>query len=71
MVVLLDRAGHSLIGKLRAALNVSAGWPAGQMILGFIQRTERHSERAEDYEYLLALAKHEVPLREASGMLVQ
>ena len=29
MVVLLDRAGHSFIGKLRAALNISARWPAG------------------------------------------
>ena len=30
MVVLLDRAGHSFTGKLRAALTHSARWPAGQ-----------------------------------------
>ena len=71
MVVLLDRAGHSFTGKLRVALNISARWPAGQRILWFIQRTEHHLERAEDYEYLLALAKHEVPLQEASDMMVQ
>ena len=28
-------------------------------------------ERADDYEYMLALAKHEVPLQEVSDMLVQ
>ena len=71
MVVLLDRAGHSFAGQLRAALTHSARWPPGQRILGFIQRTEHHMERADDYEYLLAIAKHEVPLREASDMLVQ
>ena len=71
VVVMLDRAGHSFFGKLRAALNTSARWPAGMRILGFIQRIEHHFERAEDYEYLLALARHEVPLREACDMLVQ
>ena len=71
MVVLLDRAGHSFTGKLRAALTDSAHWPAGMRIVGFIQRTEHHMERDDDYEYLQAIAKHEIPLREASDMLVQ
>ena len=62
MVVLLDRAGHSFPGKLRAALTHSARWPAGQRIFGFIQRTEHHTERPDDYEYLQALAEHEIPL---------
>ena len=43
--------------------------------MGFIriQRTEHDVTRAANYEYLLALAKHhdEIPLQEASGMLVQ
>ena len=71
VVILLDRAGRSFTGKLQAALARSARWPAGTMILGFIQRTEHHMERADDYEYLLAIARHEVPLREACDMLVQ
>jgi hypothetical protein len=71
VVVLLDKAGHSFTGKLRAALTHSARWPAGVRILGFIQRHEHHMQRADDYEYLLAIARHEVPLREACDMLVQ
>ena len=71
MVVLLDRAGHSFTGKLRAALTHSAQWPAGQRIMGFIQRAEHDMKRTDDYEYLLALATHEVPLQEASDILVQ
>ena len=35
-------------------------------MMGFIQRTEHDMTRADDYEYLLALAKNEVPLHEAS-----
>ena len=39
--------------------------------MGFMARTEHELTRADDYEYLLALAKHEVTLHEASDMLVQ
>ena len=41
------------------------------ILLGFLQRNEHELTRAEGYEYLLALGKHEVPLHEASDMLVQ
>ena len=34
-------------------------------------RTKHKLTQAGDYGYLLALAKREVPLHEASGMLVQ
>ena len=71
MVVLLDKAGQFFTGKLKTALTHSARWPTGVRILGFLERHEHHMERADDYEYLLALAKHEVPLKEASGMRVQ
>ena len=40
-------------------------------MMGFIQRTEHEMTRADGYGYLLALAKHEVPLQEASVMLLQ
>ena len=39
--------------------------------MGFLMGTEHKLTRADDHGYLLALAKHEVPLHEASGMLVQ
>ena len=71
MVVLMDEAGNFIYGKLRLALTHSKRWPAGKRLLGFLQRTEHTLARAECYEYLLALAKHEVPLHESSGMLVQ
>ena len=58
-------------GKLRLALTHSKRWPAGRRLLGFLQRTEHELTRAEDYEHLLALAKHEVPLHAVSDMLVQ
>ena len=67
----LDKAGHFFYGKLRLAMTHSKRWPAGKRLLGFLQRTEHELTRAEGYEYLLALAKHEVPLHEASDMLVQ
>ena len=47
------------------------GLHAGQRMMGFIQRTGHDMTRADDYEYLMVLAKHEVPLHEASDMLVQ
>ena len=40
-------------------------------MMGFTQRTEHDVSRAGDYDYLLALAKHEVPLQGASDVLVQ
>ena len=40
-------------------------------MMGFITRTEHDMTQADDYEYLLALVKHEVPLHKASDMLVQ
>ena len=40
VVVLLDRVRRVFTGKVRAALAHSARWPAGQRIMGFIQRTE-------------------------------
>ena len=70
-VVLLGRSGNCFTGRMRAALTHSARWPAGQRMMGFIQRTEHDMTRADDYGYLLALAKHEVPLHGASDMLVQ
>ena len=71
MVVLLDKAEIFFYGKLRLAMTYSKRWPAGQRLLGFLQRTEHELTRAEGYRYLLALVKHEVPLHEASDMLVQ
>ena len=74
MVVLLDKAGIVFYGKLRLALThskLSEQWPAGQRRLGFLKRTEHELTRADGYAYLLALAKHEVPLHDASDMLVQ
>ena len=74
MVVLLDEPGNLLYGKQRLALTHSKRRPAGKRLLGFLQRTEHEPTRPEGYEYyldLLALAKHEIPLHEASDMLVQ
>ena len=71
VVLLLDRAGNFFTGKMRAALTHSARWPAGQRMMGFIQRTDHDMTQADDYEYLLTLAKHEMPLHEVGDMLVQ
>ena len=53
------------------ALTHSKRWPVGQRLLGFLQRAVHELTRAGGYAYLLALATHEVPLHEASDMLVQ
>ena len=71
MAVLLDTAGNVFTGKLRAALTHITPWPAGQRLMGLMTRTEHELTRADDYEYLLARAKHDVPLHGASGMPVQ
>ena len=71
MVELLDNAEKLFYGELRLTPTHITRWPAGQMIVGFLMGTEHRLTPAVGYVYLLTLATHEVPLHEASEMLVQ
>ena len=39
--------------------------------MGRIHRVEQEMARAEDYDFLLALCRHEIPKSEAEDLLVQ
>ena len=43
----------------------------GMRYMGMIHRVEQVMTRAEDYDFLLALYRTEVPRSEAEGLLVQ
>ena len=67
MPVVLDTAGNGCYGKVRLALNHSIQRPAGQNNAAG-PRSEHELTRAGGHDYLLALAKHEVSLPEASAV---
>ena len=71
IVVLYDGEGNSTVGLLKAALQTARHWGMGQRYLGMIQRREHAMNRPEDYDYLLALCKCEIPKSEACDLLVQ
>ena len=71
VVLVRQHGGGFVVAKLRAALKwarrVSADW----VTLTFIVRKVQDLQRADDYEFLLALARHEVPKAEAEDLLVE
>ena len=71
MVILYDGDGHSFVGLFKAAVDIARTWGVGQRYLGMIQRPEHETNRPEDYDYLLALCRSEIPKSEASDLLVQ
>ena len=71
MAILYDGEGNSLVGLLKAAVDIARKRGAGQRYLGMIQRLEHEMNRPEDYDYLLALGRSEIPKSEACDLLVQ
>ena len=71
VVVLYDGEGNSFVGLLKAAVDIARKWGVGQRHLGMIQRLEHEMNRPEDYDYLLALCRSEIPKSEACDLLVQ
>ena len=71
MVILYDGNGHSFVGLFKAAIDIARKWGVRQRCLGMIQRLEHEMNRPEDYDYLLALCRSEIPKSEASDLPVQ
>ena len=71
MVVLYDGEGNSFVGLLKAAVKTAREWGMGHRYLGMIQRQDHKMDRPEDYDYLLALCRSEIPKSEACDLLVQ
>ena len=70
IVVLYDGEGSSFVGLLKAAVDTARKWGVGQRYLSMIQRLEHEMNRPEDYDYLLALCRSEIPKSEACDLLV-
>ena len=71
VVVLNDGEGNSFVGLLKAAVKTAREWGMGRRYLGMIQRHDHEMNRPEDYDYLLALCRSEIPKSEACDLLVQ
>ena len=71
MVVLYDGEGNSFVGLLNAAVKTAREWGMGHRYLGMIQRQDHKMDRPEDYDYLLALCRSEIPRSKACELLVQ
>ena len=59
------------MGLLKGAVDIARKWGVGQQYLGVVQRLEHEMNRPEDYAYLLALCRSEIPKSEACDLLVQ
>ena len=71
IVILYDNSGHSFMGKLELAFRAGVQWGTGMRYLSMIHRLGRQMNRPNDYEYLLALCRNEIPKSEAQDLLVQ
>ena len=69
-MLMYDHSGNCFVGSLERALRAGAGWATGWRYLGMIYRVEQAMTRPEDYEYLLALCRNEIPKAEAKDLLV-
>ena len=69
-MLMYDHSGNCFIGSLERAFRAGAGWAKGFRYLGMIYRVEQTMTRPEDYEYLLALCRNEIPKSEAQDLLV-
>ena len=70
-MLLYDHSGTSFVGLLERALRAGAGWGTDMRYLGMIHRFEQTMNRTDDYGYLLALCRSEIPKSEAQYLLVQ
>ena len=64
---LLGDGGNRLCSCMTMA---GAGWVTGWRYLGMIHRVEHNITRPDDYDYLLALCRNEIPKAEAQDLLV-
>lgn len=71
VVMVRQHGGGFVVAKLRAALKWTRKVLADWVTLTFIVRTVHDLHRGDDYEFLLALARHEVPKAEADDLLVE
>ena len=70
-MLMYDHSGNCFVGSLERALRAEAGWAKGWRYLGMVHRVEQAMNRPDDYEYLLALCRNEIPKSEAQDLLVQ
>ena len=59
------------MGLLKAAVKPARECGMGQRYIDMIQRQDHEMNRPEDYDYLLALCRSEIPKSEACDLLVQ
>ena len=71
IVGLYDGEGNSFVGLLKAAVKTAREWGVGYRYFGTIQGQDHEMNRPEDYDYLLALCRSEIPKSEACDLLVQ
>ena len=69
-MLMYDHSGNCFVGSLERAFKAGAGWGTGWRYLGMIYRVEQAMTRPDDYGYLLALCRNEIPKAEANGLLV-
>ncbi len=69
-MLMYDHSGNNFVGSLERALKAGAGWVKGWRYLGIIHRVEQTMTRPDDYDYLLALCRNEIPKAEAQDLLV-
>ena len=69
-MLMYAHSGNWFIGSLERAFKAGAGWAKGWRYLGMIYRVEQAMTRPDDYEYLLALCRNEIPNAEARDLLV-
>ena len=65
VVVPYDGEGNSFVGLLKVAVKTAREWGMGHRYLGMIQRHDHEMDRPENYDYLLALCRSEIPKSEA------
>ena len=69
-MLMYDHSGNNFVGSLERAFKAGAGWVQGWRYLGIIHRVEQSMTRPDDYDYLLALCRNEIPKAEAQDLLV-
>ena len=69
-MLLYGHSGNCFVGSLERALRAGVGWATGRRYLGMIHRLEQTMTRPDDYEFLLALCRNEIPKSEAQDLLV-
>ena len=66
-----DGSGDLFVGLLKLAFSTGARWGRGMIYMGMIHRVDQVMTWAEDYDFLLALCRHELPKSEAEDLLIR